>query len=249
MQAYGFALLPVGALLALGVGFSTFSQTANPLGSDPAAIEQQAAEALASASPIELTSTDNKKQMDAELSRWAAENNMEFVPAGPTVADPAPERITREDSGWVVIEADDDGGAPTVVEDERSTASREEPLPSNRTVRIGSISDLMKLDREDVRELERGNVDFDLHRMRDDVNAGLRRVGTEVRKQNQSFHVPGVRNASGTASTGASRWRGDDRSQQRLSVGRRWRTLPHPSQADEDARPKPAPVPPAPEQD
>lgn len=234
MQAYGFALIPAGALLVLGVGFTTLATQANS--DQPAAIEQSAAESVPT-TPIALTGAESKQQMDAALSQWAAENNMEFVPAGPAVvhAEPAREHIVKDDSGGMTIEAHPEGGAPTVVDERKAAESKQGP--ANRRVRIDSVNDLMKLDREDVDQMERGNFDFNPYEMRDDVNNDLRRLGAEVRRMNQSFHVPATSNSGGTASTGGTRWKQPltAQQQQQQQRERQWRNLtPRPPVDDQD---------------
>jgi hypothetical protein len=140
--------------------------------------------------------TANSRVSDAnrlDSGRTAIQDGVAFVPARPRVIDVGP-------NGEIVERT------PQVTTRETVVATRER---TQRTIRINSIEDLARLSDEDLRELQRQGIRIDVNpfRLRDDVNNGLFRLSDQIRSIDTSFHVSGVRNASGTASTGGSGYR------------------------------------------
>ena len=198
MHGYGFALLPVGAVLVLGMGYAALNNDITRP-AEPTAIRAfDSSEIIASADAPESA-------RNAAIAQWAAEHNLEFVPAAAaaparpfTAEEPPKERIERTPDGGMTITADPEGGAPEV----------DSVPPAGRSQRdaVDSIEDLVRLNDEDeLARIERGDVDVDLRGLRNDVNSGTARLGRQIRALNQGFEIPAVVGQTG-AMTSGSRW-------------------------------------------
>jgi hypothetical protein len=147
--------------------------------------------------PAEAQGIDTRPSQSSDMNRLdrvgpSVNDGTVFVPARPRVIDVGPNGEMTERTPQVT---------------RRETVETRER--TQRTIRINSIEDLARLSDEDLRELQREGTRIDVNpfRLRDDVNNGLFRLSDQIRSIDTSFHVSGVRNASGTASTGGSGYR------------------------------------------
>ncbi|HEX7705086.1 MAG TPA: hypothetical protein VF701_01380 [Thermoanaerobaculia bacterium] len=148
--------------------------------------------------PAEAQGIDTRSPQVSDINRLervrpSMDDGAVFVPARPRVIDVGP-------NGEIIERT------PQVTRRETVVETRE---TERRTIRINSIEDLARLSDEDIRNLQRDGTRIDVNpfHLRDDVNNGLFRLSNQIRSIDTSFHVSGVRNASGTAATGGSGYR------------------------------------------
>lgn len=211
MYIYRFVIFLAVALLVAGVAFAAFSSK------QPTPAQDMKQEEMRT----QVVSPESAQ--DAALSRWAAEQGLEFVPAprrhdevlltGNTIvmgedvhgdSDPSDLRgsqVIRGNQGKAVtIEADREGGAPKII------------YETKRELHISRLKDLLNIrSDEDLEKLRKGEVDVDIYRLRDDINGGLAGLGRQIRQLDQTYVIPGV--SGSTSSTGGMTWATKDQQQ------------------------------------
>lgn len=205
MYTYRFVIFLAVALLVAGVAVAAFTS------------KQQTPQQETTQDEPRTAVVSPASEQDAALSRWAAEQGLEFVPAprrsdeilltsntlvmGENVdgeVDMKGSQVIRGNQGKAItIEAGRDGGPPKIV------------YETKRELHISRLKDLFNIrSDEDLEKLQKGEVDVDIYRLRDDINGGLSGIGRQIRQLDQTYVIPGV--SGSTSSTGGMTWATQD---------------------------------------